>query len=452
MTSSKNKKPNFRVKHPYGYLVRSILLGIVLVLTAVLGSFTVNAIQPKKEVQAAATEGSWASYAATSWSGTGTSSSPFQINTPQRLARMINHVYSNSGGYGYYYMLTADIDLSGHYWPGIGVADPYSGSDEGYEPWYNSSGTDTGGVFCGTFLGNGYKIKGLVLGDGDSDGDIDGRGLFNSSFNAQIYDVILDKPHVVGTNSSCAGFVAIAVETSFYNCMVTGKFDGYGTEDNFNLAYQYTTTQYSDDESYPIIAGTGSWGVGAFVGEGENLTFYNCKNSIAVFTTRNSAGGFVGRLHGTDSLLIRTDSVPDRTLIYYSYSHGSVTASITGDSTNQIHLGGFIGTNYTGDAVDFTGCGSTGAVVSFKKQASSTAAMPTTSTSNVGGFVGYDSSSSPAQYSYCYRLSWSQMEVDYITSGEVLMTYDGTYDSYYRIIVVFNNGHMANIEVNYDAL
>lgn len=30
--------------------------------------------------------------------------------------------------------------------------------------------------------------------------------------------------------------------------------------------------------------------------------------------------------------------------------------------------------------------------------------------------------------------------------------YDGTYDSYYRIIVVFNNGHMANIEVNYDAL
>lgn len=30
--------------------------------------------------------------------------------------------------------------------------------------------------------------------------------------------------------------------------------------------------------------------------------------------------------------------------------------------------------------------------------------------------------------------------------------YDSTYDSYYRIIVVFNNGHMANIEVNYDAL
>jgi hypothetical protein len=38
---SKSSKPNFRVKHPYGYLIRSILLGLVLLLTSV---FSVTAV------------------------------------------------------------------------------------------------------------------------------------------------------------------------------------------------------------------------------------------------------------------------------------------------------------------------------------------------------------------------------------------------------------------------
>lgn len=39
--------------------------------------------------------------------------------------------------------------------------------------------------------------------------------------------------------------------------------------------------------------------------------------------------------------------------------------------------------------------------------------------------------------------------IDYLPSYS---KYDSTYDNYYRIVVVFNDGHIANIEVNYEEI
>ena len=97
LVENKAQKPNFKVKHPYGYLVRSILLGLVLVLTSILGVVGVNVLTPKKEVEAAAS-GVWTDYASTSFaSGGGTEESPYVIKTPEQLAYLIKYTDARNG-------------------------------------------------------------------------------------------------------------------------------------------------------------------------------------------------------------------------------------------------------------------------------------------------------------------------------------------------------------------
>lgn len=92
------------------------------------------------EVQAS---GLWDDYRATSLSGSGTSSRPYQISTPEQLARYA-YLVNDGSGKNSYAELVADINLSAHYWLPIGC------------------GINT---YSGHFDGNGHSIFGLTIGD-----------------------------------------------------------------------------------------------------------------------------------------------------------------------------------------------------------------------------------------------------------------------------------------------
>ena len=75
--------------------------------------------------------GDWNSYYASSYAGgSGTSSSPYLISTPEQLARMS---YRTNLGYetGSYFKLTTDIDISAHYWTPIGAKKYFTGNFDG---------------------------------------------------------------------------------------------------------------------------------------------------------------------------------------------------------------------------------------------------------------------------------------------------------------------------------
>ena len=144
MTSSKQQKPNFKVKHPYGYLVRSILLGIILVCTAVLGCFTVNIFNKGEKASVeAATTGDWDDYRTTesnTWfqQNVAAGNKTWIINTPEQLAELAYQ--TRAGGFGfdttYTFNLVADLDMSAHTWQGIGPNAGLNGS--GYTSNFNA--------------------------------------------------------------------------------------------------------------------------------------------------------------------------------------------------------------------------------------------------------------------------------------------------------------------------
>ncbi len=148
-------KPNTHVKHPYSYLIRSMFLGILLLLSSVFSSYAVTTNffglaggDNTNQVEAAAS-GYWTNYKATSFAGgSGTASSPYQIATAAQLARLANTTSSYPSYRGSYFILTANIDLSAHYWVSIGNI--YKQTTTYYRPWY------------GYFDGGGYVISGLT--------------------------------------------------------------------------------------------------------------------------------------------------------------------------------------------------------------------------------------------------------------------------------------------------
>ena len=61
----KSTKPNFKVKHPYGYLIQSILLGLVMMFSAIFSVVSYNFFTktnkgtPELEVEAETTLPEW---------------------------------------------------------------------------------------------------------------------------------------------------------------------------------------------------------------------------------------------------------------------------------------------------------------------------------------------------------------------------------------------------------
>lgn len=148
----------------------------------------------------------WINYAAEDFlGGTGTEKDPYQIDTPERLARLalvVNKRLSDKDGKHFrekFYLLVNNIDLGAHHWVPIG------------ETTFEKSSP-----FKGMFDGNGYKISNLTM-------KRDEIGLFGVIINQKdrinLLNIDLISVDLVGQNG---GALAARNYGKVENCSASG--------------------------------------------------------------------------------------------------------------------------------------------------------------------------------------------------------------------------------------
>ncbi len=323
MKNAKLQKPNFKVKHPYAYLIKSIMIGLILVYTSFTGLFMGGMLSKDgvKDDAQAVSNYYWSGYADDYFQGgDGTVNSPYQIATARQLAYFANQVNSGNSYSGYYIALTNDIDLGAYKWMGIGV-------------------------FAGTFDGQGYKISNIYMDDTIStqktyisSGYNNSLGLFNYVSGATIKNIVLYNPKILIDSTTIAvenvgGIVGLAeMGSTIYNCLVMGDTDGLKSTSAYIQNITSASSRYSQTcagvaggvvgclNSESVMMGcqnrvwvNGLYGVGGLVGDMRNAsTIQGCVNygpvtlsdkwytSTILFSTTSSdnycqgVGGIVG--------------------------------------------------------------------------------------------------------------------------------------------------------------
>ena len=94
-----NNKPNFKVEHPYSNFIKSIIVGLIILLTSIFSFAMVNMINStaKEEVKADVTftysGGTWGDLYGTSFTiaGSGTAASPYIITEWNHFIWLYNY-------------------------------------------------------------------------------------------------------------------------------------------------------------------------------------------------------------------------------------------------------------------------------------------------------------------------------------------------------------------------
>lgn len=299
------------------------------------------------------------SLAETYGGGSGTKADPYQIWIPEQM----NTIGLNSGDWGKYFKLMADIDMSA-----------YTGTE------YNIIGNPTT-YFTGTFDGNAHIIRNLTY----SASSQDYVGLFGYvGSGGKILNLGVENTNITGDNY-VGGLVGRKFGGTITACYATGTVSGSGSSvgglvgDNVGTI----TACYATGE----VSGSGNYSnhIGGLVGYNNSSTISACYATGAVSGTSSSVGGLVGRNYGgTISACYATGEVSGSGdvggLVGYN-SSGTINACYaTGSvSGSGIYKGGLVGSNYLGT---ITSCYATGAV----------------SGSHVGGLVGENYGSITACY------------------------------------------------------
>jgi len=190
--------------------------------------------------------------------------------------------------------LTADIDLSRHFWTSIG-----------------SSITN---YFSGTFNGNGHTIKGLYL-----NSTIDNQGLFGYISSAIIKDVSVGGyVYSSVTNvGGIAGWVAGTCEINNCSNAATVKSADFNAGGIVAAAQASSTVKiYNCYNTGTIKAGTSSAGGIVGLANGAVVNIYNCYNTGAITVSVNNAGGIIAAAQASSTVKI-----------YNCYNTGTMTAS-----------------------------------------------------------------------------------------------------------------------------
>lgn len=207
--------------------------------------------------------------------------------------------------------LTADIDLTGKNWTPIG--------------------TSFSNKYTGTFDGGGHTIKGLTVTTYDQF-----VGLFGSIGNAgTVKNVMMEDVQITSNRSSgFAGGVAGYSDGTIENCSVSGSVSGTMYVGGVvGAQWEGSITGCSSSATVK-----GMVDVGGVVGQtngGATLTACYATGNVTleIDPRKNIAGGgLVGMNGGSRGLLA-------------CYATGNVTS--TGSSTGYVHIGGFLGDNYT---------------------------------------------------------------------------------------------------------
>ena len=207
--------------------------------------------------------------------------------------------------------LDTDIDLTGKNWTPIG--------------------TSFSNKYTGTFDGGGHTIKGLTVTTNDQF-----VGLFGSIGNAgTVKNVMMEDVQITSNRSSgFAGGVAGYSDGTIENCSVSGSVSGTVYVGGV-VGAQWGGSITGCSSSATV---KGMVYVGGVVGQtnGDTITLTACYATgnviIEIAPKKNIAGGGLVGMNAGSSLLA-------------CYATGNVTS--TGSSTGYVHIGGFLGNNYT---------------------------------------------------------------------------------------------------------
>ena len=215
--------------------------------------------------------GLWTDYKASSFAGgSGTSSSPYQISNAAQLAYMAYLVNSNTTYRNKYYQLTADIDLSAHYWYPIGK--------ESYS-------------FNGTFDGQYHTVSNMTINNTATGMGVKYLGLFGyiGKYNLTVTIKNLFMENAMVTDSS-------ATYTSFLvGCNGDKLYLNNISIDNSEFVYASSTT----------VSTTGTY-FGGLVGYSNNLLSIDNANiyKASIRSNKEMTGGCIGYCSNSGSLTI----------------------------------------------------------------------------------------------------------------------------------------------------
>ena len=265
-------------------------------------------------------DGSWTSYAAASFAGgSGTESDPYRIATASQLALLSKNISSYKSSY---FILTADIDLSSHYWvPISATGNNFLGSFDGQSHTISGMKVSTDAMYAGLFglIGDDshqvvirdFTIQGSVETSASLSDDNQGvGGVIGKCFGALIGDIICE---VDITKASGKGKVAGIVgnayaNTASYPCVINRcRYSGNIRVDAYDCIggiVGYTKVSAVSDCLFDgsISAGSGSTtsNVGGILGYVNNASFIGVSNCLSIGSLVNNSstaitGAVVGR-------------------------------------------------------------------------------------------------------------------------------------------------------------
>ena len=233
-----------------------------------------------------------------------TEATAYEIRTAEQLALLayrINTSSTNSTYRDLYYVQTADIDLSLHYWDAIGYSSSYYFSGHydggGYEisGLYTQAGsTGEQGLF-GYVRGQSKTVKAIIKNVGIIDSNIQGYEYVGGVVGDAYYSTVTNcynTGSVTGSDYYVGGVVGYANSSTITNCYNTGVITGSGDRVGGVVGYAYSSTVTN---CYNTGSVTGIEDVGGVVGDVYyNSTITNCYNTGNITGSGSRVGGVAG--------------------------------------------------------------------------------------------------------------------------------------------------------------
>ncbi|MDR1018853.1 MAG: hypothetical protein LBM02_09150 [Lachnospiraceae bacterium] len=199
------------------------------------------------------------------WSGNGSETTPYEISTPDDLKALSDDVASGETFAGKYFIVTADLDLSGYTsWVPIGSSRReliFDHSIDDNDPLVVDNNNTMSDPFEGNFDGNNKTITGLTINKPTTNGAAsDYNGLFGFLHNGSISNVIISGANIQGQSG-------------------TGVLLGYGRD---NVTVSNCHVLNSTVNSTQVNS---NYGTAALIGE---LKYYGNTSGPAVVSVTNS--------------------------------------------------------------------------------------------------------------------------------------------------------------------
>ncbi len=282
------------------------------------GEFTTSENENLDDVTANAptNDGHWTDprkYATSFAGGSGTSTNPYLISTPQQLARLAYLINgSSSSSYrSLYYEQTANLNMSAYWWDAIGYSTSYY-----FGGHYNGGGFTIAGLYTEAGTTSSYSYQGLfgyIKGTTSNFAEIHDVGIIDSNIQGYLYaGGIAGYAYSSSTITNCyntgsvtgsysvGGIAGYADSSStITNCYNTGSVSGSaGSDSSVGGIAGYAYSSSTITNCYNTGSVTGSYSVGGIAGNASDSTITNCYNTGSV-TGSNYVGGIAGSAYSS---------------------------------------------------------------------------------------------------------------------------------------------------------